>query len=93
MSDGKGSQTYEYDDTTGALKELVDSIAGTFTVLRHRRKSSISESYPNAISANYTLNADRRTNEHTIRQGDHCTEKCPKRGSATKSFHQSTGSG
>jgi len=31
VNDGKGTQTYKYNLTTGFLAELVDSAAGTFT--------------------------------------------------------------
>ncbi len=56
MSDGKGNQTYHYNETTGALKELVDSAAGTFTAEYDVAGKMTSESYPNGMTAYYTHN-------------------------------------
>ncbi len=76
-SDGKGSQTYTYDPTTGAVKELTDSSAGTFTASYDVEGNLTSEGYPNAMSANYTLNpAGQLTNTQYVKTA-HCATTCP----------------
>jgi RHS repeat-associated protein len=76
-SDGKGSQTYEYDTTTGAVKELIDSAAGKFTASYDIEGNLTSEGYPNAMSANYTVNpAGQLTNVKYVKTA-HCAKSCP----------------
>jgi YD repeat-containing protein len=76
MSDGKGSQTYHYDETTGALKELVDSSAGTFTAEYDVGGKMTSESYPNGMTAYYTHNQAGEMTGIEYKKLTHCTEKC-----------------
>jgi RHS repeat-associated protein len=76
-SDGKGNQTYEYDATTGAVKELTDSTAGKFTASYDIEGNLASEGYPNAMSANYTINtANQLTNIQYVKTA-HCAKTCP----------------
>ncbi len=76
-SDGKGSQTYEYDPTTGAVKELADSAAGKFTASYDVEGNLTAETEPNAMSANYTINpAGQLTNVKYVKTA-HCAKTCP----------------
>jgi RHS repeat-associated protein len=77
LSDGKGTQTYEYDATTGAVKALVDSAAGTFTAAYDVEGNRTSEGYPNAMSANITLNAAGQATGVQYVKTAHCAKTCP----------------
>jgi YD repeat-containing protein len=76
VSDAKGSQTYIYDETTGARKELRDSAAGTFSASYDVQGRMTSESYPNGMTAYYTYNATGATTGMEYKKLTHCTEKC-----------------
>ncbi len=89
-NDGKGSQTYEYDTTTGAVKELADSVAGKFTASYDVEGNLTAETEPNAMSANYTINpAGQLTNIKYVKTA-HCAKTCPEtwyNDTATPSSH------
>ncbi|HTB69981.1 MAG TPA: hypothetical protein VK707_03280 [Solirubrobacteraceae bacterium] len=59
-SDGKGSQAYSYDETTGALSKVIDT-QGTnvlsFTGTYDGEGNLASEGYPNGMTAKFTRNA------------------------------------
>ncbi len=76
VSDAKGSQTYAYDETTGALKELVNSAAGTFRASYDVAGRMTSESYPNGMTAYYTYNPAGEATGIEYKKLTHCTEKC-----------------
>jgi RHS repeat-associated protein len=76
-SDGKGSQTYTYDTTTGTVKELTDSSAGTFAGSYDVEGNLTSEGYPNAMSANYTLNPVGELTSTQYVKTVHCATTCP----------------
>ena len=57
VNDGKGTQTYTYDATTGDLTKLVDSAAGTFTASYDVAGNLLTEGYPNGMNASYTYDA------------------------------------
>jgi YD repeat-containing protein len=76
MTDPKGNQSYVYDKTTGALKELVDSAAGTFTASYDVGGRMTSESYPNGMTAYYTYNPVGGVTMLEYKKLTHCTEKC-----------------
>jgi len=77
INDGKGTQTYEYDTTTGAVKELTDSTAGKFTATYDVEGNLLSEDYPNAMSANYTVNPAGQLTGVTYVKTAHCAKTCP----------------
>ena len=77
VSDEKGSQTYHYDETTGILTELVDSAAGTFKATYDVAGKMTSESYPNAMTANYTHNQVGETTGIEYVKTAHCAKTCP----------------
>ncbi|HEV7937230.1 MAG TPA: RHS repeat-associated core domain-containing protein [Solirubrobacteraceae bacterium] len=77
--DGKGTQKYEYNETSGAIKKLVDT-QGTnvlaFTATYDTEGNLISEGYPNGMSANYTLNQTGEATALNYVKTTHCTENC-----------------
>ncbi len=80
MSDGKGTQTYEYDETTGNVKELKDTEGAntlTFTATYDVEGNMASETYPNAMSANYTRNTAGETTGVEYVKTAHCAKTCP----------------
>ncbi len=80
MSDGKGTQTYEYNETTGALTELKDTQGTstlTFTAAYDVEGNMTSEIYPNAMSANYTHNTAGQTTGLEYTKTAHCAKTCP----------------
>jgi RHS repeat-associated protein len=77
INDGKGTQTYEYDGTTGLVKELTDSAAGTFTASYDVEGKLIGEGYPNAMSASYTTNSSGQVTSAQYVKTAHCAKTCP----------------
>ena len=53
----KDKQTFSYSLTTGAMTKLVDSAAGTFTAGYDVGETMTSETYPNGMTATYTINS------------------------------------
>jgi tripartite motif-containing protein 71 len=76
INDGKGIQTLTYNETTGQVKELIDSAAGTFTAGYDPEGNLTSEGYPNGMTATYTLNAAGEQVGLVYKKETHCTEKC-----------------
>jgi RHS repeat-associated protein len=79
-NDGKGSQTYEYDETTGNVKELKDTEGTstlTFMAAYDVEGNMTSETYPNAMSANYAHNAAGETTGVEYVKTAHCAKTCP----------------
>jgi RHS repeat-associated protein len=76
INDGKGIQTLSYDETTGQVKELIDSAAGTFKAGYDPEGNLTSEGYPNGMTATYTLNATGEQVGLVYKKETHCTEKC-----------------
>jgi RHS repeat-associated protein len=76
VSEGKGTQTYAYNSTTGFLTELVDSAAGTFTAGYDAEGNLLTESYPNGMNANYSYNASGKPVSLEYVKTTHCTAKC-----------------
>jgi DNA-binding beta-propeller fold protein YncE len=54
VSTGVGTDSYKYDGTTGALKELTDSGAGTFSAEYNAEGQLATETYPNGMKATQT---------------------------------------
>ena len=82
ISEGKGKeadskQTYSYDPTTGFLTKLVDSAAGTFTASYDVEGRMTSETYPNNMTANYTINQIGQATSLAYEKNTHCASKCP----------------
>jgi RHS repeat-associated protein len=77
MSDGKGTQTFSYDTTTGYLSKLVDSAAGTFTATRDIEGKLLTEGYPNGMSAKYITDANGQAVGLEYVKTTHCAKTCP----------------
>ena len=75
-NDGKGTQTYTYDPTTGYLTKLVDSAAGMFTASYDTEGNMLTEGLPNGMNANYTYDAAGVPTALEYIKTTHCTEKC-----------------
>jgi len=75
-NDGKGTQTYTYDTTTGFPTKVVDSAAGTFTAGYDAEGNMLTEGYPNGMNATYTYNAIGKPTGLQYVKTTHCTEKC-----------------
>jgi RHS repeat-associated protein len=76
-NDGKGTQTYTYNEN-GMLSELVDSSAEgmKFTATYDVEGNMLSEGYPNGMSANYIYNATGAATSLEYLKTTHCTENC-----------------
>ncbi|MGE5700872.1 MAG: SMP-30/gluconolactonase/LRE family protein [Arthrospira platensis] len=77
VDDGKGTQTYTYDETMGLPKELTDSAAGTFSAAYDAEGRLISEGYPNAMSVNLTTDQAGQTTSLQYVKNKTCTGTCP----------------
>ncbi len=82
ISEGKGKeaeskQTYSYDPTTGFLTKLIDSAAGTFTASYDVEGRMTSETYPNNMTATYTVNPAGQATGLVYEKNAHCASKCP----------------
>jgi RHS repeat-associated protein len=76
VNDGKGTQTYTYDPTTGFPTKLVDSVAGTFTGSYDVEGALLTEGYPNGMNANYTYNQAGAPTSLEYVKTTHCTTGC-----------------
>jgi len=79
LNDGKGTQTYSYDATTGHIKELVDSQGVTvmkFTATYDAEGKLTSDTYPNGMKATYAYNAAGEATHLEFEKTSHCTENC-----------------
>ncbi len=79
-SDGKGTQTYEYNETTGNLTELKDTQAAntlTFDAAYDVEGNMTSETYPNAMTATYTRNTTGQVTGLVYLKTAHCAKTCP----------------
>ncbi len=74
--DGKGTQTYGYDETTSELTSLKDSAAGTFTASYDVEGNLLSEHYPNDMNANYTIDPTGETTGVEYEKVGHCGASC-----------------
>jgi YD repeat-containing protein len=77
INDGKGTQTFAYDPTTGALYKLVDSSAGTFTASFDAEGHIASETYPNGMTATYHRSSVGQTTGIEYVKATHCAKTCP----------------
>ncbi len=75
-SDGKGSQTYGYDETTGELTTLKDTAAGTFTATYDAEGNLLSQHFPNNMNEIYTIDATGETTGLEYQKVAHCGSSC-----------------
>ena len=76
LSDGKGSQIYVHDPTTGLLSELFDSAAGSFKATYDAEGKLLSQSYPNGMTATYKLNSVGQATQVEYIKTTHCSSSC-----------------
>jgi RHS repeat-associated protein len=76
-NDGKGTQTYTYNTTTGLLSELADSAheGMKFTATYDIEGNLLSESYPNGMTAYYTYNPNSTATGLEYKKLTDCTEE------------------
>jgi RHS repeat-associated protein len=76
-NDGKGTQTYTYNTTSGLLEELVDSSheGMKFTATYDSEGNILTEGYPNGMTATYTYNALGKPTGLEYKKMTHCTEE------------------
>jgi YD repeat-containing protein len=82
INEGKGeearsTQTYSYNPATGLPAKLIDSAAGTFTATYDVEGKLTSETYPNNMTANYTINPVGQTTSLVYEKNTACATKCP----------------
>jgi RHS repeat-associated protein len=75
-NDGKGTQTYAYNTTTGFLAELADPAAGTFTGTYDVEGRLLTEGYPNGMNANYSYSQTGEATGLAYEKTTDCTERC-----------------
>ncbi len=75
-TDGKGTQTYTYDATTGVLNSLKDSAAGTFTAGYDVEGNMTTEGYPNGMTAAYALDQTGQPTSLEYIKTTHCSSAC-----------------
>jgi RHS repeat-associated protein len=77
-NDGKGTQTFTYNETTDLLSELVDSSheGMKFTGTYDAEGNLLTEGYPNGMTAYYTYNPVGTPVALEYKKTTHCTEKC-----------------
>ncbi len=79
VNDGKGTETYGYDETTGLLTSLTNEYGATklqFTAGYDLEGNLTSETYPNGMIAEYRYNGAGTPVKLEYRKTTHCTEKC-----------------
>jgi YD repeat-containing protein len=76
-NDGKGTQTYTYNEA-GLPSELVDSSAEgmKFTAGYDVEGNMLNETLPNGMTANYTYNATGKPTALEYKKTTHCSENC-----------------
>jgi RHS repeat-associated protein len=77
-NDGKGTQTFTYNETTDLLSEVVDSSheGMKFTGTYDAEGNLLTEGYPNGMTAYYTYNPVGAPVALEYKKTTHCTEKC-----------------
>lgn len=73
--EGKGSQKYAYNETTGARTSLTDSVAGIFGATEDAEGNIATETLPNGMTAYYTRNAVGAATAIEYKKTTHCTEE------------------
>ena len=76
MADGRGSQTYHYDETTGELTSMIDSAAGAFTASYDAEGRQTSEGLPNGMLATRVYNAAGEASSIAYVKTSDCSSAC-----------------
>jgi RHS repeat-associated protein len=75
-NDGKGTQTFGYDSTSGLLTKLEDSAAGTFTAAYNADGAMTEEGLPDGLVAKTTYDETGAPTALSYTKVTSCTEKC-----------------
>ncbi len=78
VNDGKGTETYKYNTTTGLPEELLNEYSTSklaFTATYDVEGNMLSEHYPNGMSANYTYNQVGKPVSLEYKKTTDCTEE------------------
>jgi RHS repeat-associated protein len=76
LNDGKGTQTYGYDSTTGDLVSVGDSGIGTFAATYNADGNMLTETYPTGMTAAYTYDETGTPTNVTYTAPSGCTSGC-----------------
>ena len=74
--DGKGTQTFGYDSTSGLLTKVEDSAAGTFTAAYDADGNMTEEGLPDGLVAKTTYNEVDEPTALSYVKATSCSEKC-----------------
>lgn len=74
--DGKGTQTFGYDPTSGLLTKLEDSAVGTFTAAYDAEGDMTEKGLPDGLLAKTIFNEVGEPINHSYTKVTNCTEKC-----------------
>jgi RHS repeat-associated protein len=75
-NDGKGGQTYIYNEKTGELTELTDTAAGTFNATYDVEGKLLTEKLPDGLTANLTYNATNEPVGLEYHKASNCGTSC-----------------
>jgi RHS repeat-associated protein len=78
-NDGKGTEAFTYNGTTGLLTELINEYGTTkltFTATYDAEGHMLTESYPNGMNAIYAYSATGKPISLEYKKTTHCSEKC-----------------
>jgi RHS repeat-associated protein len=75
-SDGKGVQELHYDEISGALTELHDSAAGTFTATYNADGAMLTEGLPDGVTAETTYDASGSPVKLRYQKTTNCVSNC-----------------
>ena len=76
LNDGKGTQTYTYDTTTGLATKVADSAAGTFTGAYDVEGNLTTAGYPNGMNVNHTYDSTGAQTGIEYVKTTHCSSGC-----------------
>ena len=79
LTNAKGTEIYNYNETTGFLTELINEYGTsklTFGATYDSEGRPLTESYPNGMTATYTYNPVGAPISLEYLKATHCTEKC-----------------
>jgi tripartite motif-containing protein 71 len=69
-------ETYGYSEETGALVEISDSAAGSFTASYDPDGNITTQTYPDGLTASYDYNSIGEAVSLSYEKKSHCSEKC-----------------
>jgi RHS repeat-associated protein len=76
VTDGKGTQTFHYDETSGVLTSVEVSGVGTFTAAYDAEGDLIRRGLPNGLTANTTYNIAGEPTKLTYTKTSSCGSSC-----------------